>query len=151
MAGVAAVALLLWLIVQWGRVYQTSHGVGHVDIPLDFFVTDADSGQPLQGASIRLHNFDNQSNPIPPYWFELETGLDGHAATVVNLTFYEGRAIPSHELLFYRVAYPHWEMKIEADGYREFEASFANYEEGNSRFHEHSPPPPILIRLRKQQ
>jgi hypothetical protein len=65
MAVVAVVALLLWLILCWDWDTGAAHGVGEVSIPLVFVVSEADSGQPIEGVVIHLQDFDYQSDPIP--------------------------------------------------------------------------------------
>jgi hypothetical protein len=149
MAVVAVMALLLWLIRRWETDGGVSYATGHVRIPLVFLISGADTGQPIEGAVIRLEDPDYLYVSIPPDRFELKTGRDGDATTLVELPFNETRGLPSGRLRFYRVVYPHWKIKIAAKGYRDVVLSFADYERRDRRFHEKAPPAPIVIRLRR--
>jgi hypothetical protein len=150
MAVVAVMALLFWVGIQWKADTGSTRGVGHTSVPLVFVVSDIESGRPIDGATIKLSDHDYQSNQVPPYVLQLKTGKDGQASTQVDLMFYESRGIPSGQLRLFRVAYPHWEIRVAADGYEDAIAPFADYEQRDRRFHENAPPPPIAIRLRRQ-
>src|SRR3954470_10106107 len=58
-AGIMGGAVLLWLIV--GLLLPpvtTSLGVGHTNVQISFVVLDADTGQPVEGATIHLRHPD---------------------------------------------------------------------------------------------
>jgi hypothetical protein len=154
MLGVAALALLMGLIrgADWDPV--RSVGVGNTTVLLVFVVREADSGAPIQEATIRLKDPDFLPcpEPNPPYVFELKTGQDGRAQYNYPAMVYVWRR--SSLEWEWRVSYPACEMKIAAEGYVGFAASFRGYAdqrggEGSHKGRLPPPAPPIEVRLRK--
>jgi hypothetical protein len=153
MLGVAALAGLLGLIrvFDWDPV--RSYGIGHTTIPLVFVVRDAESGDLIERATIRLQDRDYDSNPVPPYVLNLKTRRDGQATFGYEASVYmQRRSSPGWE---WRVSYPFWELRIGAEGYLEFATSFEGYadQRGGKVFHKGPLPPtspPIVARLRRQ-
>src|SRR3954453_24159930 len=78
-------ALLGLILVSSSR--QIGHGVGHRDTQLSFVVSDADSGQPIDGATISLRDPDSDSNPILPYMAELKSDRHGKVSMPLSLQF----------------------------------------------------------------
>ncbi len=154
MAGVAAVALNDWLIRDYDWNPARSLGIGDTSVPLTFFVCDADSGAPIEGAMIRLEDLDYADPPPkPPDVVDLSTGRDGRATFVLEAVVdMVQRSSPERE---WRVRYPSWQMRVGAEGYAEFSTAFADYaaERGGVGFHKGvlpPPSPPIVVRLHRR-
>jgi len=155
MVGVAAVALVLWLIrdLDWDR--PRSLGIGNTSVPLIFSVCDAGSGAPIEGAMIRLEDPDYADiRSKPPYVVDLSTGRDGRTTFVLEaLVYMVRRSSPEWE---WRVRYPSWHVRVVAGGYAEFSAAFADYEAergGGIGFQKGilpPPSPPIEVRLHRR-
>lgn len=150
MALVAVTAVLSWLVFRWDADTDMRLSVGWVTVPLVFSVLEADTGRPIEGAVIRLLDFDFESSTAPPDYLELKTGPDGRAATSLNLRFTMSEEIPSGKLRSYCMHYPGWDMYVMAAGYPDVLAAFADHERGNRRFHEYAPPPAVVFRLRRE-
>src|SRR5207302_198256 len=142
----AVVAVLLWLV---SKPLFVGLGCGHVNVPLDFMVIDADSKQPIAGASILLQDADHRgSPPEPPYTMLITTGPDGHATFVLRHAMVDSgwNAITGRRL-YRRVGYPLWEMQVSASGYQDFRVSYEEFWTSflkDRRFHEDAVPPPIV-------
>jgi hypothetical protein len=150
MAMVAAAGLLTWVVFRWDSDTGSDRGVGFVSVTVAFLVVDADSGQPIEGATVHLADREYDNNPIPPHVLDLKTGRDGKASVQLDLMFYQSRGIPSGRLQFYRVRYPQWEIRIAANDYQYMIGWFPTYEKCDRRFHDmDAPPPPIEVRLRR--
>lgn len=155
MVGVAAVAFVLFLICRLEWDPPTAQGIGHTSVPLHFVVRDANTGEPIEAASIRLEDPDLAAEvPRTPYALDLKTGRDGQAAFVLEADVVMLlRSSPRWE---YHVRYPPWQMRIVAEGHAEFVGSFRNYEAergGGIGFHKGGlppPSPPIVVRLRRR-
>jgi hypothetical protein len=155
MLGMAALALLLALIRGLDLDPVRSSGLGHTTIPLGFVVYDADSEKLIEGATIRLQDYDYLPgpDPNPPYVLNLKTGPDGQAMFMHNANVYMWkRSSPEWE---WCIKYPLWEMRVAAEGYREFTASFEDFanQRGGTGSHKGTLPPvspPIVVRLRKR-
>jgi hypothetical protein len=152
MVGVAAVSLVVWLIRDYNRI--KSSGIGNTSVPLMFFVCDAVSGAPIEGAMIRLEEPDYADlSPKPPHVVDLSTGREGRATFVLEAQVYMvRRSSPEWE---WRVRYPSWQMKVVAGGYAEFSDTFTDYaaERGGVGFHKGvltPPSPPIVVRLHRR-
>jgi len=131
------------------RPRSISLGVGSKNVTIDFVVTNADSGQPIEGASIHLWTPDFLESTGLPYTVDLTTGSDGKAKFSVELMTYVHHDLGTGECIFYRVVYPHWEITCVADGYSAQDASFVKVQRENPLFHQVAQPPPIAIRLKK--
>jgi hypothetical protein len=148
-------AVLLSLIIGLASPPVTvGLGVGHTKVRISFVVLDADTGEPVEGASIQLRDADYADDPdLQPYNLDFETGTDGSASVLLNLQF-TSSTDSAHRLLSFHVRYPYWDMRIRREGYEEVTTPFAAYETRNPRFHDGTSrrplkPPAIVIRLRK--
>lgn len=150
-------SVLLWLII--GLALPSIHvemAVGHTNVRIFFVVLDADTGHPLEGASIHQRDADFADSPgLQPYNLDLETGTDGSASVLLSLQFTSVTESMGRRLRSFHVRYPYWDIRVLREGYQEVTTPFAAYENGNHRFHDGASPvplspPPIVIRLQKQ-
>jgi hypothetical protein len=155
---IAVVAVLLGLILSWGP-RKIALEVGHVDIPLDFVIIDAGSGQAIAGASILLQDPDyNGLPPQSPYTLAANSGSDGHYRVLLKELMYSASCSITEDGRFLKclsrgVRYPNWELHVSADGYKKLSVSWQDFRMryiGDRRYHEDQVPPPIVVRLRRQ-
>ncbi len=123
--GVMTVVLIILSEADW---------VGHASIPLEFVILDAVTGQPLEGASIRLV----ESRPE----YEATTGAEGRAKIIINAMI-GGRSSLVRNT---RVVNYAWELVVAADHYRGVNESLREVTRG-PRYHSDPAPPPIVVRL----
>jgi hypothetical protein len=147
MAAVLAAGLFLAIIAT--RDTGFTGAVGAVDIHLVFRVCELGTGKPVDGATVLLADPDYIDDPKEPYVIGLKTDADGCAEVAFESGFDESRGVPSGRLRYYRLRYPHWQIKVVATGYQSADAWFRDYEMGDSRYRQPGPPPPVVIRLRR--
>ena len=85
---VVAVAALLVFLIPRSRTHSIGLGVGNKVVTMVFVVTDADSGKPIDGASIHLRTLDLLEIAQPPYTVDMSTRTDGRASFSVDLITY---------------------------------------------------------------
>ena len=107
--------------------------VGHASIPLEFVILDALTGQPLEGASIRLV----ESTPE----YEATTGAEGRSKIIINAMI-GGRSSLVRNT---RVVNYAWALVVTADHYRGVNEPLWEVARG-PRYHSDPAPPPIVVR-----
>jgi len=151
-------AVFVALLVLFFQARTVAVWVGHADVPLDFVFLDSGSGQPIAGASLNLRDPDYlEGPPKEPHSMVGTSGPDGHARLTVNLLVYgsdrmtvDGRFSRN---LSRRVEYPNWECRVSAEAYQNLTLSDQDFQSqftGDRRFHADKVPPPIVLRLRRQ-
>jgi hypothetical protein len=156
MIAVALVATLLGFgrgLVFRNRIYQ---GASWQPTQLTFVVSDADSGQPIEGALVELHDPDPRERRFidPPQTIELKTGPDGRASIELNLERQYEFDHVSQEVYDCHIQFPRWEMRFSKEGYQvsaaRFEHSYTEYRRSLRSHHmDHDPQPPVVTRLRR--
>lgn len=153
----ASVLATLWVLFL--RPSTVSLGVGHVDVPFEFIILDAASGQPIAGASLRLQDLDSINElPEEPYSIVRSSGPDGHSRIKLKGLMFTSSDSVTEDGRFLRplsrsVQYPWWECHVTAEGYQDLKVSYQDFRSkytGDLRFHEDSIPPPIVLRLQRQ-
>ena len=158
MIAVAVVVTLLWF--GRGLVYRSriEEGKSWQPTQLTFVVSDADSGQPIEGALVELRDPECRERRFfdPPQTIELKTGLDGRASIELNLERdYEFDHV-SGEIYDLHIRFPRWEMRFSKEGYQvsaaRFEHSYMKDRRSLRTHHmDHDPQPPVVMRLRRRR
>ncbi len=156
-AVVSAAFTAVWVLFVSPR--GTALAVGRVDVLLDFVFVDDESGQPIAGASLELQDPDYlEGPPKEPYSITRMSGPDGHARIhlpELKVTSVARRtADGQHWVTESRsLHYPNWECRVSAKGYRNTTISYDDWQSrytANPRFNQTLVPPPIVLRLRRQ-
>jgi hypothetical protein len=105
--------------------------VGYMSVPLEFLILDASTGQPIEGASVRLIEGD------PAY--ETTTGSDGRSKIVIRAPAV-GRSRST------RVAIYPWTLTVTANRYAGVTDKLGSVMRA-LRYHRDAVPHPIVIRL----
>jgi hypothetical protein len=111
--------------------------VGHASIPLEFVILDAQTGKPLDGASVRLLEV------RPEY--EAATGADGRARIVVD-AMVGGRSSLGRKTR--RVNYA-WAVSVTCRDHEGYYQALSKVTQGPP-YHSDPVPPPIVIRLARR-
>ncbi len=107
---------------------------GHASIRLEFVILDASTGRLIEGASIRLIEWEPE--------YEAISGEDGRAKVVVRATT-GGRSNIFRDT---RSVHYAWGLVVTADCYRGISQALRDVTLG-PRYHSDPTPPPILLRL----
>jgi hypothetical protein len=108
--------------------------VGFASIPLEFLILDASTGQPIEGATIRL----TESTPE----YQAVTGPDGRARLTIEAVI-AGRSSLARDT---RTVNYHWMLLVTAGRHRELREDLGELTR-SPRYHSDPVPPPIVIRL----
>jgi hypothetical protein len=129
-----AVAVFAVMTAALFHLYPEAVWVGRTSIPLEFVILDAPTGQPLQGASIRL------TENTPEY--RATTAADGRAKIVIDATI-GGRSslVRNTRLVNYA-----WALLISCEGHRTVNQDLRDVTRGPS-FQSDLAPPTIVVRL----
>jgi hypothetical protein len=134
---VAAVGIVSLNFVNGGALW-----VGHADIPLEFFILDSSTGQPLKGAVLRFVATDVPSDETEPIVCEAITGADGRARLVHTfMTSGYSSALRNTRTVNYNLA-----LVIKAADHEEHRAYLWDITR-EPGFHSDSVPPLTVIRL----
>ena len=134
-----AVAALV--IVGLDALYPEGCWVGRTTIALEFLVVDAETGQPVPAAILRLKAL------IRPE-VAVETGRDGRVVVVIEADC-GGRFSLFRRTRY--IDYRGWNYTIEASVYQRSEGSLGDFTSDAQRYHAPGAvPPPITIRLGKR-
>jgi hypothetical protein len=137
---VGLMAILCVFVLRRDPDTGITQAVGHARVQLHFHVCDAESGLPIDGATIWLVDSDWVDNTTEPHLIVLKTGRDGSASKALELGFGFTQGIPSGRYHSFRGNYPPWQMRVDAEGYTSVRTWFRDYEVGDKRFHENRPP-----------
>jgi hypothetical protein len=131
MVAVAVIAVVNAVLIHF---YPGEDWVGHASIRLEFVILDAPTGQPLEGASIRLVEV------APEY--EAITEADGRAKIVIDATVCGQSSLVRNT----RVVNYAWTLLVTCNGHRRVNQDLSEVTRG-PRYHSDVAPPPIVIRL----
>jgi hypothetical protein len=125
LAAVAAVLIYSCSEAAW---------VGHASISLEFVILDAPTGQPLDGASVRLLEGIRE--------YEAATGADGRAKIVVD-AMVGGRSSLVRKTRSVNYA---WALSVTCGCHEGAYQALSEFTQ-SSLYHSEAVPPPIVIRL----
>lgn len=91
--------------------------VGHTDLSVEFVVTDAENGQPIDGAEVSVHAIEGWEDRVERK-FHLRTPPDGIARDVSRRCMCSGRTGYYTSLDTWSVKMPSWRVSVVATGYR---------------------------------
>ena len=129
-----AVAVLSVVTAVLIRLSPEAAWVGFASIPLEFVILDAPTGQPLEGASVRLI----ESTPE----YDAITAADGRAKFVIHAMI-TGRSSLVRDTRSVKYA---WTLSVTCDGHQGINQNLREITQG-PRYHSDPAPPPIVIRL----
>jgi hypothetical protein len=130
--------------------FIVAYGIGDTVVALEFVALDAVSGKPVPGARLQLTD-PECPNPRPPLMTAATTDADGRSTITNSFEVTSSWSGLTGRRFWRGVRYPLWEMRIEAAGYKPFEAQFHSYVAKDRRYHEDRVPPPIMVRLQREQ
>ncbi len=136
MVGVAVIAVLALVLPT---LLTEAIWSGHSSIPLEFLILDSATGQPIDGASIRLV----EGHPE----YQATTGPDGRAKVILHAAVGGRSSLLRHTRA---VNYGWWALLVDCKGYREVTESLREVTR-DARYHAVPSPPPIVIRLEQSR
>ena len=120
LVGLAAIPLAVWGCDR----LQTIHWVGHTDLEIEFVVTEAATGQPVEGAKIAVVSEGGFYREREEKELTLVTGQDGIASRVCHDSMCFGTQSGLRFKDTFVVHLPWWHYRVTADGFEPSELAY---------------------------